>query len=214
MRSPLTLLNSRFQINSPLFPELDTPKPMKRRDHRNSWLICLFLALPLGYSAFAGERYQVERSAGGACKIYSERHTLLATGRANGSMPVGVWTYYESTGLGLAEIRYQRGIKNGLFKTRYGSSANPHAAGKLQLLGQFRSNQMDGLIKAYDSDGKPLLNRQYVDGKIVHAQTFFGTPSTDTPTAFAVAKKLDQSDQAFFRQIEPMVFDGLKSDGR
>lgn len=186
---------------------------MKRRAHSTFWLICLFMSFPLGCSVFAAEQYRVERSAGGACKIYNERHVLLATGQATGSVPVGVWTYYESTGLGLAEIRYQRGIKQGPFKTRYGSRANPHAAGKLQLTGQFRNNRMDGLIKAYDSDGKPLLNRQYASGKIEHAQTFFGTPSTDTPEAFALANKVDQSDQLFFRQIEPVVFDGLKSDG-
>src|SRR5260221_3221731 len=74
---------------------------------------------------------------------------------------------------------------------------------------------MDGLTKAYDSEGKPVINRQYVAGKIVHSQTFFGqAPGIDTPTAAAFAQRLDQSDQAFFQQIEPVVFDALKSDNR
>jgi hypothetical protein len=186
---------------------------MQKRARSNLWLICLFLALPLGCSVFAAGRYQLERSSGGGCKIYDERHVLRASGQANGSVPIGVWNYYESTGLRLVEIHYRRGIKDGPFQTWYGSLANPSAAGKLQLTGQFRNNQMDGLIKAYDSDGKPLINRHYAAGKIAHAQTFFGqTPGKDTPAATALAQKLDRADQAFFQQIEPVVFDTLKSD--
>jgi hypothetical protein len=186
---------------------------MKKRVHLISRLVCLFLGLALGCSVFGAGRYQVERSPGGACKIYDERHLLRASGQANGSLPIGIWKYYESTGLRLVEIHYQRGIKDGAFQTWYGSLAKPSSAGKLQLTGQFRNNQMDGLIKAYDPDGKPLISRQYTAGKIVHAQTFFGkTPGKDTPEAAALAQKLDEADQAFFQQIEPVVFDALKSD--
>jgi hypothetical protein len=72
---------------------------------------------------------------------------------------------------------------------------------------------MDGLIKAYDPAGKPLINRIYAAGKIVRAQAYVGTaPGKDTPGAAALAQKLDESDQLFFRQIEPVVFDGLKTD--
>jgi len=176
-------------------------------------LFCLLLVLLSGYSAFAAERYQVERSSGGDCKIYDNRHLLRASGPANGSVPNGVWNYYESTGLKLVQIRYRRGIKDGSFQTWYGSFANPQSAGKLQLTGQFRNNQMDGLIKAYDPAGKLLINRIYAAGKIVHAQAFVGTaPSKDTAQAAVFAQKLDESDQLFFRQIEPLVFDALKSD--
>lgn len=176
-------------------------------------LFCLFLVLQSGYSAFATEPYQVERSPGGDCKIYDNRHLLRASGEANGSVPNGVWNYYESTGLKLVQIRYRRGIKDGSFQTWYGSLANPQSAGKLQLTGQFRNNQMDGLIKAYDPSGKLLINRIYAAGKIVHAQAFVGTaPSKDTAQAAVFAQKLDESDQLFFRQIEPLVFDALKSD--
>jgi hypothetical protein len=184
---------------------------MNERYHSNSWLVYLFLVLPFGCSIFAAGSYQVERLSGGGCKIYDEHRILRASGQANGSMPVGVWKYYESTGLRLVEIHYRRGIKDGSFQTWYGSLANPRAAGKLQLTGQFQNNQMDGLIKAYDSEGQPLLNRQYTAGKIAHAQTFFGkAPGKDTATAFALAQRLDQSDQAFFQQVERVVFDALK----
>ncbi len=187
---------------------------MKERVCPNFWLLSSLLALLSGYPAF-GAGHQVERSPGGDCKIYDDRHVLRASGHANGSVPNGIWNYYESTGLKLVQIHYRRGIKEGPFQTWYGSMANRRAAGKLQLAGQFRDNQMDGLIKAYDSEGKPLINRQYVAGKIVHAQTFFGqSPGKDTPTAAAFAQRLDQSDQAFFQQIEPVVFDALKSDNR
>jgi antitoxin component YwqK of YwqJK toxin-antitoxin module len=184
---------------------------MNQRYQSNSWVLYLFLVLPLGCSVLAAETYQAERLPGGGCKIYDQHHVLRATGQAKGSTPVGIWKYYESTGLTLVEIRYQEGIKDGRFQTWYGSLANPNAAGKLQLTGQFRNDQMDGLIKAYDSQGQPLLNRQYVSGKIAHAQTFFGkAPGQDTPTSLALAKRLDQSDQAFFRQIERVVTEALK----
>jgi hypothetical protein len=184
---------------------------VRKRVYAN--LFCLVLVLQSGYSAFASERYQVERSPGGDCKIYDNRHLLRASGQANGSVPNGVWHYYESTGLKLVQIRYRRGIKDGSFQTWYGSFANPQSAGKLQLTGQFRNNQMDGLIKAYDPAGKPLINRVYAAGKVVHAQALVGTaPGKDTPEATAFAQKLDASDQLFFRQIEPVVFDALKSD--
>jgi hypothetical protein len=194
--------------------DLVEANPMKERVWPNFRLLSVLLALLSGYPAF-GAGHQVERSPGGECKIYDDRHVLRASGHANGSVPNGIWNYYESTGLKLVQIRYRRGIKEGLFQTWYGSMANRGAAGKLQLTGQFRDNQMDGLIKAYDSEGKPLINRQYVAGKIEHAQTFFGqAPGIDTPTAAAFAQRLDQSDQAFFQQIEPVVFDALKSDNR
>jgi len=185
------------------------------RKHVYSNFFFLFLGLLSGYSAFAAERYRVERSPGGDCKIYDDRHLLRASGQANGSVPNGVWNYYESTGLKLVQIRYRRGIKEGSFQTWYGSFANPQSAGKLQLVGQFRNNQMDGLIKAYDPAGKPLINRFYAAGKIAHAQAFMGTaPAKDTPEAAALAEKLDKSDQLFFRQIEPVVFETLRSDKR
>jgi hypothetical protein len=184
---------------------------MNQRYHSNSWLLYLFLILPFGCPVLAAGSFQAERLPGGGCKIYDDHHILRATGRASGSIPIGIWKYYESTGLRLVEIRYQRGIKDGPFQTWYGSLANPRAAGKLQLTGQFRNDQMDGLIKAYDSEGQPLLNRQYVSGKIVHAQIFFGqAPGKDTPPAFALGQKVDRSDQAFFQQIERVVFDALK----
>jgi hypothetical protein len=176
-------------------------------------LFCLFVVFQSGYSAFAAEPYQVERSPGGECKIYDNRHRLRASGQANGSVPNGVWNYYESTGLKLVQIRYRRGIKDGSFQTWYGSFANPQSAGKLQLTGQFRNSQMDGLIKAYDPAGKPLINRTYNAGKIVHAQAFVGmAPGKDTAQAAAFAQRLDESDRLFFQQIEPVVFDALKSD--
>lgn len=176
-------------------------------------LFCLFVVFQSGYSSFAAEPYQVERSPGGECKIYDNWHRLRASGQANGSVPNGVWNYYESTGLKLVQIRYRRGIKDGSFQTWYGSFANPQSAGKLQLSGQFRNSQMDGLIKAYDPAGKPLINRTYNAGKIVHAQAFVGmAPGKDTAQAAALAQRLDKSDRLFFQQIEPVVFDALKSD--
>lgn len=176
-------------------------------------LFCLFIVFQSGYSAFAAEPYQVERSPGGECKIYDNWHRLRASGQANGSVPNGIWNYYESTGLKLVQIRYRRGIKDGSFQTWYGSFANPQSAGKLQLTGQFRNSQMDGLIKAYDPAGKPLINRTYNAGKIVHAQAFVGmAPGKDTAQAAALAQRLDESDRLFFQQIEPVVFDALKSD--
>src|SRR5260221_5493777 len=118
---------------------------MKERVCPNFWLLSLLLALLSGYPAF-GAGHQVERSPEGECKIYDDRHVLRASGHANGSVPTGIWNYYESTGLKLVQIHYRQGIKEATVHTWYGSIANRGAAGQLQLTCHYRENQMDGLI--------------------------------------------------------------------
>src|SRR5258708_19452782 len=104
---------------------------MKERVCPNFWLLSLLLALLSGYPAF-GAGHQVERSPEGECKIYDGRHVLRASGHANGSVPTGIWNYYESTGLKLVQIHYPQVIKEHPFHTCYAPIPTRAAPAKLQ----------------------------------------------------------------------------------
>src|SRR5258708_8953093 len=104
---------------------------MKERVCPNFWVLSSLLALLSGYPAF-GAGHQVERSPGGDCKIYDDRHVLRASGHANSSLPNGIWNYYESPGLNLVQIHYLRRIKEGPSQTCYGPWATPPPAAHCQ----------------------------------------------------------------------------------
>lgn len=79
----------------------------------------------------------------------------------------GLWTVWESTGVKIAEITYNDGMKNGPVKLWYGSSIDSgKRAGNIKLEANFLQNNYHGHYKTSLPDGKIRNEVEYENGNI------------------------------------------------
>ena len=116
----------------------------------------------------------------------------------------GVWTFWDSQGVKVAEISYQKGFRSGAFRLYYGSlysnRYDPIAAGWLKAVGYLRDDKIVGEHVAYLSDGT-------VDSRAIVTSSGSVEASLGSPE---LVRRLLEADERLFRKLEAAVLDSTR----
>lgn len=136
----------------------------------------------------------------GDYKIVDARGDTVAEGKFVKGRMDGLWTFFESTGVKVAEITYSGGARTGPYRTFAGSHFDPRQAGKLESEGHLLNGRMTGRFIAYDTDGSVTDSVMFAAGAVVNVTT--GNVQR--------AKTLAAADLRFIDTLEQMVLDAVK----
>lgn len=128
----------------------------------------------IGTRDFSGARTGDYRVVGGTGSIWAQGRFV------HGKMD-GKWLFFDSHQIKVAEFTYRTGAASGPYRTFFGSTLIPAAAGKLESEGRFQDGRVTGRHVGYDAAGKVFTDAMVEAGKAKRITA--GTPEQAVQTA-------------------------------
>ena len=105
----------------------------------------------------------------GLYELHSSTGKVHVKGTFEHGRKVGIWIFWDSGGVKVAEMTYRDGLKDGPCRMWYGSFAFPESAGKDKLAVTLEADRMHGEKTRWKKDGAVECTTLFEHGEIVEA---------------------------------------------
>lgn len=149
----------------------------------------------------------------GPFELYTPNGQIQQKGTFANGKKKGIWKYWESTGIKIAEIEYKNGEPNGPIRLWYGSFINSgQSAGALKLEGKFHKGSYDGKKITYHSNGFRRTEIWYDRGDLKQA-AFYDTDglivSVGEKNALKYAEIDLKADLELLEALDEVTYDSI-----
>jgi|GEM_PF-2217740 len=131
----------------------------------------------------------------GSYKIINAVGTVEAQGNFQNGKMNGLWVFFDSQKVKIAEVTYLDGVPSGPYRTFFGSTANPSVVGKLESQGDMKDGNVVGQHIAYAPDGSIFSNATFDTNGIQNI----------TIGSLEQAKRTADADYRFVKALESIV---------
>ncbi|MDP2325098.1 MAG: hypothetical protein Q8N51_13860, partial [Gammaproteobacteria bacterium] len=142
----------------------------------------------------------------GTVDIWSTPGTRQAAGSFRHGKPDGRWTFWDETGVKVAELTYTNGTFTGPVTLWHGAHAGPREKGRLKYRGAFNDGEWSGLALTYYPDGRTRSERQYEGGAVRETVAFDPRGNPLSPEqANQVAAEDEEQENAYVDALDAYV---------